>query len=166
MGNGRERRYGAAGVVLSDRAAAGDYVDRSGPVLREYLDRWGCDVRAVEVIADDGALLSSALERWLAAGVRLVLTSGGTGLGPRDVTPQVLEAWADYAVPGIGEWMRVEGAKHTSAAWISRGGAWVKDRMLVAALPGSPRALEEILGGLGPIVEHALRMIEGGGHGP
>ncbi len=150
--------------MLSDRAAAGKYEDRSGPVLRRFLAEWGLDVLDVSVIPDDAAGLEAAVGRWLAAGVSLGLASGGTGLGPRDVTPQTLAAWCDYEVPGIGEWIRAESAKHTGSAWLSRGGAYVKRGLLVVALPGSPRALEQILPGLGPIVQHALRMMDGEGH--
>ncbi len=151
--------------MLSDRASAGEYVDRSGPVLSRFLAAWGFDVRAIEVVPDEPARLTALLDRWVAGGVALVLASGGTGIGPRDRTPEALIGWADLQVPGIGEWIRAESAKHTPAAWISRGGAWVKDRTLVVALPGSPRALEEILPGLEPIALHALEMLAGHGHG-
>ena len=151
--------------MLSDRASAGEYVDRSGPVLRRFLASWGLAVRTVDVLPDEPARLVNRLDSWAAAGVRLVLTSGGTGIGPRDRTPEALDRWAELRVPGIGEWMRAESAKHTSSGWLSRGGAWVKGRMLVVALPGSPKALEEILPGLAPIVLHALAMAEGKGHG-
>jgi molybdenum cofactor synthesis domain-containing protein len=152
-------------VVLSDRASAGEYVDRSGPVLRRFLASWGLEVRAVDVIPDEPGRLLARLDSWAATGVRLVLTSGGTGIGPRDRTPEALDAWAELHVPGIGEWMRAESAKHTSSGWLSRGGAWLKGRTLVVALPGSPKALAEILPGLAPIVLHALEMVEGQGHG-
>jgi molybdenum cofactor synthesis domain-containing protein len=161
---GAEARQ-AAGVVLSDRASAGEYVDRSGPVLRRFLAAWGLDVRAVDVIPDAPARLVALLDSWAAEGVRLVLTSGGTGIGPRDRTPEALDGWAELRVPGVGEWMRAESAKHTSSGWLSRGGAWVKGRTVVIALPGSPKALEEILPGLAPIALHALEMAEGEGHG-
>ena len=151
--------------MLSDRASAGEYVDRSGPVLRRFLRAWGLDLAGIAVVPDEPAKLRRQLGLWHKEGVDLVVTSGGTGLGLRDRTPETLDAWADRQVPGIGEWLRLESAKHTAAAWISRGGGWQKGRMLVVALPGSPRALEEVLPGLRPIALHALEMIEGKGHG-
>ncbi len=116
------------------------------------------------MIPDDPERLVALLDSWAAGGVRLVLTSGGTGIGPRDRTPEALDRWAEMSVPGIGEWMRAESAKHTSSGWLSRGGAWLKGGTLVVALPGSPKALAEILPGLAPIVLHALEMAEGGEH--
>ncbi len=150
--------------MLSDRAARGEYEDRSGPVLRRFLEAWGFRVAAVAVVPDDPQALVARLDEWHAAGAALVLTSGGTGIGPRDRTPETLRAWADRDVPGFGEWMRAESARHTITGWLSRGGAWLKDRMLIVALPGSPKALEEILPGLEPIVRHALSMLDGKGH--
>jgi cyclic pyranopterin monophosphate synthase len=165
VASGSAPRRLAAGVVLSDRASAGEYEDRSGPVLRRFLGAWGFEVLEIAVVPDDPRPLEAALDRWHAAGATLGLLSGGTGLGPRDVTPQALDRISDYAVPGIGEWMRIESAKHTGSAWLSRGGAWIRRGALLVALPGSPRALEEILPGLGSIVQHALEMMAGGGHG-
>ena len=150
--------------MLSDRASAGEYVDRSGPILRRFLEQWGLTVHAVDVVPDEPARLTAILDAWRADGVSLVLTSGGTGIGPRDRTPEALRDWADYPVPGFGEWMRAESAKHTSSGWLSRGGAWVGGRTLVIALPGSPKALEQLLPGLGPLALHALEMLEGKGH--
>jgi cyclic pyranopterin phosphate synthase len=150
--------------VLSDRASAGEYADKSGPVLRRFLEAWGLELLGVEVVPDEPARLTGLLDRWAAEGVELVLTSGGTGIGPRDRTPETLDAWAERTIPGLGEWMRAESAKHTTSAWLSRGGGWSRGRMLVVALPGSPKALEEILPGLRDIVLHALEMSEGQGH--
>ena len=166
MASGSAARRLAAGVVLSDRASAGEYEDRSGPVLRRFLESWGFEALEIAVVPDDPAALEKTLDRWHAAGVSLGLASGGTGLGPRDRTPQTLDRIAEYAVPGIGEWMRAGSAKHTGSAWLSRGGAWIRRGALIVALPGSPKALAEILPGLGPIVEHALEMMAGKGHGP
>lgn len=150
--------------MLSDRAARGEYQDQSGPVLRRFLEDWGLTVHALAVVPDEPAQLVAQLDAWAAAGVALVLTSGGTGIGPRDRTPETLAAWADRDVPGLGEWMRAESARFTISGWLSRGGAWLKGRMLVVALPGSPKALEQLLPGLEPIVRHALSMAEGKGH--
>ena len=150
--------------MLSDRAARGEYEDRSGPVLRRFLEAWGLTVHEIAVVPDDPERLVARLDEWLTAGTALVLTSGGTGIGPRDRTPDTLQAWADREVPGLGEWMRAESARYTVSGWLSRGGGWLKGRMLVVALPGSPKALVELLPGLEPIVRHALSMAEGKGH--
>lgn len=149
-------------IVLSDRAAAGVYADRSGPVLFEALTTLGADVEPVSVIPDSPDALTAALAR---DGLPdLVLTCGGTGLGPRDHTPDTLARLFDRPAPGFGELLRSDGANFTPSSWLSRSTAGLIGKTLIVALAGSPKAAREGWEALATVIPHALRMIEGGGH--
>jgi cyclic pyranopterin phosphate synthase len=151
-------------VVLSDRASAGDYEDRSGPVIVDALRSLGADVDAAAVLADDPFALARHLESLASDGVGLVITSGGTGLGPRDLTPEALAGIATRRVPGLAELIRSESRHHTSMAWLGRAEAVLVESMLVIALPGSPKAATQGMAILAPLLAHARAMIEGGSH--
>jgi len=152
-------------VVLSDRAAAGEYEDRSGPELKRLAEAEGAEVTALTVIPDDPARLTDTLRALTVdAPPHLILTSGGTGLGPRDHTPEVVAGVCDRPVPGLGELLRQDGANFTQAAWLSRSIAGLIGSTLVVTMPGSPRAVREGWEALAPLLPHALRMIAGGGH--
>jgi len=149
-------------IVLSDRAAAGVYEDRSGPVLRDALLALGAEVTEVRVIPDSPEELATALSP---GGLPdLVLTCGGTGLGPRDHTPDTLSRLFDRPAPGFGELLRSDGANFTSSSWLSRSTAGLIGRTLVVALAGSPKAAREGWEALSTVIPHALRMIAGEGH--
>ncbi len=155
----------AAVLTLSDRASRGVYADDSGPVLARALGALGARVEPVEVLADDVDPLVDRLSALAAMGIKLVLCTGGTGMGPRDTTPEALARVATRRVPGLAEMFRSESRHHTPLAWLSRADAVLVDDMLVIALPGSPRAAQQGIAIVGPLLAHARAMIEGGTHG-
>ncbi|SFS14218.1 molybdenum cofactor biosynthesis protein MoaC [Dyella sp. OK004] len=154
----------AAVITLSDRASRGDYEDTSGPLLVERLRTLGADTGPAEVRADDAEPLAARLRELAAADIKLVLCTGGTGLGPRDRAPEALALAADRHVAGIGELFRSESSQHTPLAWLSRADAVLVEGTLVIALPGSAKAVAEGMDILAPILAHALNMAAGGGH--
>lgn len=151
-------------VTLSDRASRGEYEDRSGPVLVEGLRRLGARVDHIEVLPDGIDPLAERLRSLAAHGVRICLCTGGTGLGPHDVTPEALRLVAERRVEGLAEMFRSESAKHTPLAWLSRADVVQVGRMLVFALPGSPRAAQQGMDILAPLLAHALAMVDGEAH--
>lgn len=154
----------AAVITLSDRAHAGRYEDRSGPLLLTALTALGADIVACDLLPDEGEALQARLRACIDDGVDLVLCTGGTGLGPRDVTPEALAALGGRRVDGLAELFRDASAVYTPLAWLSRASAVLCARTLVIALPGSPRAAGEGMEILGPILPHALAMIAGEDH--
>ena len=154
----------AAVITLSDRASRGEYADASGPLLVERLRELGAAVNDVEVHPDEPAPLAARLRELAGQGVRLILCTGGTGLGPRDRTPEALAMAADRHIDGIGELFRSESSQHTPMAWLSRAHAVLIERSLVIALPGSTKAVAQGMDILAPILAHALSMAAGGDH--
>jgi molybdenum cofactor biosynthesis protein MoaC len=151
-------------LTLSDRASSGEYEDRAGPELVAGLQRLGARVDQVEVLPDGIEPLASRLRALAAAGVRICLCTGGTGLGARDLTSDALRQVADRDVPGLAEMLRSLGAQHTPFAWLGRGEVVQVGGMLVFALPGSPRAARQSMDMLAPLLAHALAMIDGQPH--
>jgi molybdopterin adenylyltransferase len=152
-------KFRAALIVLSDRAASGARADECIPLMRERLG----DVYAIvreSVLPDDPAALQAELIELADSRVAdLVITSGGTGLSPRDRTPQATGAVLDYEVPGIAEAIRAAAMAHTKSAMLSRALAGVRDRTLIVNLPGSPRAVGESLDVVIPVLPHALELL-------
>lgn len=150
-------------VTVSDRSAAGLRPDASGPLAVSLLTEAGFETSA-SVVADGAEPVADALRAALAAGARLVVTSGGTGVGPRDRTPEGTRAVLDREVPGIAELLRLRGLESSPHAALSRGLAGIAGDALVVNLPGSPRAVTESLGVLLPLVSHVLEQVAGGDH--
>ncbi|MEW1954712.1 molybdenum cofactor synthesis domain-containing protein [Terrabacter sp. NPDC080008] len=151
-------------VTVSTRAAAGVYPDRSGPVIVERLHGWGFEVGA-PVVVPDGDEFGMALREVLASEPDLVLTTGGTGLTPTDVTPEQTAPLLDRLVPGVAEAIRSAGiAKGVPTAMLSRGLVGLAGRTLVANLPGSRGGVGDALDVLEPVLGHALDQIPGSDH--
>ena len=151
-------------VSVSNRAAAGVYADRSGPVLVDGLRGLGFAVEG-PVVVPDGDPVEEALRDAVAAAYDVVLTSGGTGLTPTDRTPEATRRVLDIEVPGIAETLRAAGvAAGVATAMLSRGTAGLADRTLVVNLPGSPGGCRDGLAVLAPVLRHAVEQIAGGDH--
>jgi molybdopterin adenylyltransferase len=149
----------AAVLTVSDGVAAGEREDRSGDLLAELLEADGYDVER-RVVADDGAAIKAALVE-LADGAALVLTTGGTGLGPRDVTPEATAGALDRPAPGIGEAIRADSVAKTPHGLLSRGVAGVRGTTLVVNLPGSTGGCRDGYAVIRPALEHALSLLAG-----
>lgn len=147
-------------LTVSDSASRGEREDRSGPEARRLLEEAGFDVLDVVVVPDERTPIQ---DRLLMAcerdAVQLVVTTGGTGLSPRDVTPEATRRVIDREVPGMAELMRMEGLKSTPRAALSRGLAGVRGGTLIVNLPGSVKGVRESLGAVAPILPHAIQVI-------
>jgi cyclic pyranopterin phosphate synthase len=153
-------------VTCSNRSAAGERQDESGPTLVAALTEAGWDVTPEPIVLpDDEAVIAETIARLADAGHRLIITTGGTGLTPTDVTPAATRRVIDREVPGLAELMRAAGLVSTPMAALSRGVVGVRGRTLVANLPGSPRGATESLGALLPVLRHALEQLTGADHG-
>lgn len=151
----------AAVLTASDGCAAGVVPDRSGAVAREALARLGFEIVESAIVPDETETIRGRVRGWADAGVRLIVTTGGTGLGPRDRTPEAVRPLLDREVPGYGELLRSEGLRETPMAVLARSLAGTIGSTLVVVLPGSPRAVESGLRTLAPTIPHALRLLAG-----
>jgi molybdenum cofactor biosynthesis protein B len=181
-------------LTISDRASRGEYEDRSGPEIQRVLEEAGIDAGVVrEIVSDDAEVIRAALDRLAGAagnpgtagnpdatpasaaegadpgrganpGADFIITTGGTGLGPRDVTPDVTRQWCERDLPGIAEAIRAASLSETETAMLSRGYAGVRGYTIVVNLPGSVRGAGFAAGVIAPVMSHAVSMLRGGGH--
>lgn len=155
-------------ITVSDRASRGEYEDRSGPLARGLLEEAGFDCPEVGVVPDEITAIVTAIRRAVSDGARVVLTTGGTGVGPRDVTPEATASLGGRELPGLAEEIRRKGLAATPFAVLSRGLAVVIDGdgtpALVVNAPGSTGGVRDAVAVLAPLVEHIVAQLDGGGH--
>lgn len=146
-------------ITISDRASRGDYQDLGGPALRQAAAQHGWTVAAEQIVADEMREIQRAIREQIGAGCHLVLTTGGTGVARRDVTPEAVREIADREIPGFGEAMRMKSLEITPNAILSRGLSVVVGRTLVVCLPGKPAGAVECLGFVSGAIPHALKVL-------
>jgi molybdopterin adenylyltransferase len=152
----------AAILTVSDKGSRGQRVDQSGPALSQWLTGHGVEVACTDLVADERPLISSVLRKWSDSNAAdLILTTGGTGLSPRDVTPEATLQVLDRVVPGFSEAMRAASLAKTPYAMLSRAVCGIRNRALILNLPGSPAGAIENLEAIWPAVPHAVRKLQG-----
>lgn len=152
-------------LTVSDSVAAGKYQDQSGPAVVSRCRELGWRIVSTSVLADDRAAIEAFLKQAAASNdADLILTTGGTGVGPRDVTPEATLAVAERLIPGFAEHMRAEGRKKTERALLSRGVAGIRGTTIIVNLPGSPRGAVESLDAVAELLPHAIAVLHGARH--
>ena len=149
-------------ITISDRCAQGQRDDASGPLLVQLLQRAGYTVTGTAIVPDEYDVICHALRQAALANTALILTTGGTGFSPRDITPEATAAVCQRMAPGIGEAMRAASLRITPRGMLSRATAGLLDRSLIVNLPGSPKAAQENLEAVLPSLAHGLEMLRGG----
>jgi molybdopterin adenylyltransferase len=149
-------------ITVSDSAVAGTREDRSGPALVERVAQLGWQIAQTRVVIDDVGEISAAMTELADSGkIDVILSTGGTGLSPRDVTPEAAQSVAAREVPGFGEIMRAKGRDSTPMASLSRSGAYTRGAALIVTLPGSPRGAVESLEAVVDLIPHAVNLLHG-----
>lgn len=156
----------AAVITCSNRSATGERADDSGQLLRDLLAGGGHDVISHKVVPDDVDLIRGGIRAAIAAGAQIVLTTGGTGLTPTDVTPEAVRPLLDREIPGIAEAIRLEARERVPTSVLSRGVCGAIGTTLVATLPGSPGGVRDAMGVLSPLLTHAVAQLGGSDHKP
>ena len=154
----------AAIITMSDRAASGTYEDESGKVINDVLGSAKVKIIDYKIIKDDKELIIKTIKDLYSKTPQLIITTGGTGISGRDVTPDALKEICCRFIPGIGELLRINGAKFTKHSWSSRSTAGIIGKTLVISLAGSPKAVKESLDCLMPLIPHLLNTIKGKKH--
>ena len=147
-------------ITISDRASAGDYKDLGGPALREAAQKAGWQVLAEAIVPDDTTRIQETIRSFSQQGCGVILATGGTGIGPRDVTPEAIRAIMRVELPGFGEVMRAESMKITPNSILSRSLAAIVDHALVIALPGKPSGAVECLSFVQGAIPHAVALAQ------
>lgn len=147
-------------LTISDRAAQGLYDDLGGPALKQAATGYGWQVLADSLVPDDKPSIQGAIRNQIAKGCHLILTTGGTGVAPRDVTPEAVREIASRELPGFGEAMRRESMRLTPNAILSRNLAVVVDKVLVICLPGKPSGAVECLGFVAGAIPHGIDLLQ------
>jgi molybdopterin adenylyltransferase len=148
-------------ITISDRASAGDYKDLGGPALKEAAQKAGWQILAEAVVPDEAIRIQETIHSLSKQGCGLILTTGGTGIGLRDVTPEAIRAIMRVELPGFGEVMRAESMKITPNSILSRSLAAIVDHALVIALPGKPSGAVECLGFVEGAIAHGVALAQG-----
>jgi molybdopterin adenylyltransferase len=147
-------------VTVSDRASTGVYDDLGGPALASQVEQFGWNVRAEAIVPDEISRIQEAVQAFAAQGCQVILTTGGTGIAPRDQTPEAIRAIMRVELPGFGEIMRAESMKLTPNAILSRSLAAIVDRSLVIALPGKPAGAVDCLKFVAIAIPHAVKVAQ------
>lgn len=152
-------------ITVSDRCSRGEQVDQSGPALVELLEEMGAKIVATDILPDELELLTERLARCAdRPDVNLILTTGGTGLSPRDNTPEATRAVIQKEAPGLAEAMRLETLKQTPTAMLSRGVCGIRSEALIVNLPGSPKGVRESFAVIRDVLPHAVAQLTGQSH--
>ena len=149
-------------LTISDRGWRGEREDRSGETIKRMLAALDAHISRYEIVPDEKEIISQKLTQWAdEVGIDLIVTTGSTGLSPRDVAPEATLAVVQRLVPGLAEAMRAEGLKKTATAMLSRGVSGIRGQSLIVNLPGSPKAVRESLDIILPVLPHAMEVLKG-----